>query len=558
MAFINLGQRDAGKAGYDLEKTAVAAEEAGKALKSIYESYLLPLEKTYKFNEFYQEKTLKEVDFFSKPIVLLVGSYSVGKSSFIKYLLQKDFPGMNIGQAPTTDRFVPVYYGETEQTVPGDLLQASPDLPFEETRKFGQDFTHMFQGSVCNAEILKTFTFIDTPGVLSGRKQRERSYDYDAVMEWFAKKATIILLLFDINKLDISDELENIILSLRKYDNKLKVVLNKSDSIDEEELIRDYGSLMWYLGKVFKTPEVLKVYITSFQDIDPTLHWHPMFNKEKRSLFQELQALPKVSFMQRKALLLKRARVLRFHINLLNHIRQQAPTGFFKKKTDDHIRRLLYDLAQLFRTVWAENETTDTDRPSPTTHFKQMLRSQSKYPKYSNKVRDALEETINNLLPRLEQTFNRRERGEIVEDAELNFFSPFLQDDLHESVSFDAGQTMYSHTGGSFISGNAPAINLPIMENKSVMGRISRPKSSRNKKNKAAMMAPLPMHGSNMGQQQQRARGGSVATAVKSAGTGFAARFKSVGRRKKKTGRKSLGGRSMTSGFSEVGFDDPI
>ena len=41
----------------------------------------------------------------AKPQVLLVGQYSVGKTSFIRYLLGRDFPGQRIGPEPTTDRF---------------------------------------------------------------------------------------------------------------------------------------------------------------------------------------------------------------------------------------------------------------------------------------------------------------------------------------------------------------------------------------------------------------------------------------------------------------------
>ena len=41
----------------------------------------------------------------AKPQVLLVGQYSVGKTSFIRYLLGQDFPGQRIGPEPTTDRF---------------------------------------------------------------------------------------------------------------------------------------------------------------------------------------------------------------------------------------------------------------------------------------------------------------------------------------------------------------------------------------------------------------------------------------------------------------------
>ena len=47
--------------------------------------------------------------FSAKPQVLLVGQYSVGKTSFIRYLLGRDFPGQRIGPEPTTDRFTGTY-----------------------------------------------------------------------------------------------------------------------------------------------------------------------------------------------------------------------------------------------------------------------------------------------------------------------------------------------------------------------------------------------------------------------------------------------------------------
>ena len=39
-------------------------------------------------------------------MVMLVGQYSTGKTTFIRYLLEQDFPGIRIGPEPTTDRFV--------------------------------------------------------------------------------------------------------------------------------------------------------------------------------------------------------------------------------------------------------------------------------------------------------------------------------------------------------------------------------------------------------------------------------------------------------------------
>ncbi len=40
---------------------------------------------------------------------------------------------------------------------------------------------------------------------------------------------------------------------------QVRIILNKSDQVDQQQLMRVYGALMWSLGKVFKSPEVCKV-----------------------------------------------------------------------------------------------------------------------------------------------------------------------------------------------------------------------------------------------------------------------------------------------------------
>lgn len=63
-----------------------------EGLKRIYKNKLLPLEETYLFHEFHSP-LLDDADFDAKPMILLVGQYSTGKTTFIKYLLEKEFPG---------------------------------------------------------------------------------------------------------------------------------------------------------------------------------------------------------------------------------------------------------------------------------------------------------------------------------------------------------------------------------------------------------------------------------------------------------------------------------
>jgi EH domain-containing protein 1 len=150
---------------------------------------------------------------------------------------------------------------------------------------------------------------------LSGEKQRlDRGYDYASVLEWFAERCDRILLLFDAHKLDISDEFKRSIEVLRRNDEKIRIVLNKADMIDNQQLMRVYGALMWSLGKVLNTPEVARVYIGSFWD--KPLNYDTMrrlFELETQDLFKDLQSLPKNSALRKLNDLIKRARLAKVY-----------------------------------------------------------------------------------------------------------------------------------------------------------------------------------------------------------------------------------------------------
>lgn len=136
--------------------------------------------------------------------------YSVGKTSFIRYLLGRDFPGIRIGPEPTTDRFTAVLWGPNDKVVPGAALCSQAHRPFGGLNPFGNNFLSRMEGSELDTPILRNITLVDTPGILSGQKQRSRNYDYEAVMKWFAERADLIIVMFDAHKLDISDELKRV------------------------------------------------------------------------------------------------------------------------------------------------------------------------------------------------------------------------------------------------------------------------------------------------------------------------------------------------------------
>uniref|UniRef100_A0A2C9UY69 Uncharacterized protein n=1 Tax=Manihot esculenta TaxID=3983 RepID=A0A2C9UY69_MANES len=239
----------------------IAVTSITDGLKRLYIEKLRPLEATYRFNDFVSP-LLTNSNFDAKPMVMLLGQYSTGKTTFIKHLLRCDYPGAHIGPEPTTDRFVVVMSGSDERSIPGNTVAVHADMPFGGLTTFGGAFLSKFECAQMPHPLLDEITIVDTPGVLSGEKQRtQRSYDFTGVISWFAAKCDLILLLFDPHKLDISDEFKRVIASLRGNDDKIRVVLNKADQVDTQQLMRVYGALMWSLGKVLNTPEVVRVYI---------------------------------------------------------------------------------------------------------------------------------------------------------------------------------------------------------------------------------------------------------------------------------------------------------
>ncbi|XP_049944151.1 EH domain-containing protein 1-like [Schistocerca serialis cubense] len=344
--------------------TSEKATEYGNVvdgLKTVYSMKLLPLEKKYLFHEFHSPQ-LFDSDFAAKPLILLMGQYSTGKTTFIRYILGSDFPGMRIGPEPTTDRFVAVMHGSEEQEIPGNALVVDPNRQFRPLARFGNNFLNRFQCSLINSDVLNYVSFVDTPGILSGEKQRvNRGYDFDGVLHWFAERVDRIILLFDANKLDISDEFRRCIDILRSQDEKIRIVLNKADQVNQQQLMRVYGALMWSLGKILNFPEVARVYVGSFWD-KPLLHDENrrLFEDETRDLFLDLRSLPRDAILRKINDLSRRARLAKAHACIIGELQQQMPAFFGKDKKK---QELIDNLPQIYATLQSKYMISAGDFP---------------------------------------------------------------------------------------------------------------------------------------------------------------------------------------------------
>ncbi|KAL5285571.1 EHD4 family protein [Megaselia abdita] len=330
-------------------------------LKKIYKAKLLPLEEHYQFHDFHSPK-FEDPDFDAKPMILLVGQYSTGKTTFIRYLLERDFPGIRIGPEPTTDRFIAVMYDDKEGVIPGNALVVDPKKQFRPLSKYGNAFLNRFQCSSVASPVLNAISIVDTPGILSGEKQRiDRGYDFTGVLEWFAERVDRIILLFDAHKLDISDEFRRSIEALKGHDDKIRIILNKADMIDHQQLMRVYGALMWSLGKVLQTPEVARVYIGSFWDQPLRYDTNRrLFEDEEQDLFRDLQSLPRNAALRKLNDLIKRARLAKVHAYIISELRKEMPSVFGK---DSKKKDLIKNLGQIYDRIQREHQISPGDFP---------------------------------------------------------------------------------------------------------------------------------------------------------------------------------------------------
>ncbi|KAG0743241.1 hypothetical protein G6F62_004993 [Rhizopus arrhizus] len=316
---------------------------------------------------------LTDSDIEAKPIVLLIGQYSTGKTTFIRYLLDKSYPGEHIGVEPTTDRFVSVMHGSEERVIPGNAAAVNQELPFRGLNRFGQAFLSRFQVSQTNSPVLENMTIVDTPGILAGDKQLiERGYDFTQVIEWFAERADLILLMFDSHKLDISNEFKMAIHSLKGQEEKVRVVLNKSDMVNQQQLMRVYGAMMWSLGKVVQTPEVMRVYLSSFWTEKPPNCFEDcreLIEAESKDLLRDLKELRRNAAIRKINEIIKRARLARVHALIISHLKKEMPSMFGKKKKQE---ALLNNLAAEFGKIQQKYHLPAGDFPNPD-RFRQNL-----------------------------------------------------------------------------------------------------------------------------------------------------------------------------------------
>jgi len=240
-------------------------------------NHMTPFALKYKFSDLPMETNIRW-----RPMVLLIGNYSSGKSSLINEFL--GFRIQDTGQAPTDDSFTVLTYDDsvppeegyrvTEER-DGKALINDPEYPFTTLRKQGQRFAAHFRLKKCNAPFLKDLAIIDTPGMLDSITERDRGYDYQEVVGDLAQKAGLVLVLFDAHKAGTVREAYKSIretLTTATFEDRIIFVLNRIDECASfSDLLRVYGTLCWNLSQITGRKDIPMIRLTYSPNASPVV-----------------------------------------------------------------------------------------------------------------------------------------------------------------------------------------------------------------------------------------------------------------------------------------------
>jgi len=351
----------------DLANLANFHQNSMKVLAELYQEKVLPLELDFFSDRFLGVTCMAPSDFRAKPMILIMGGYSSGKTTFINHILQRGYPGFKIGMEPTTDKFTCIMTGKVDQILPGHSAISNPVLPFSQINQTSCNFADHFEVVQCSdVPLLEGVTLIDTPGTLSRCNASSRNYDFSTISQWFCNRSDMIILMFDSRSLDITDELQSIISAAMKGNHrKTRILLNRASELSLDDLLRLFGTLMWTLGKVIKAAEPVRVYIGDFgssevrEDVIPELSH--IFIRDFTELFDDICQLPKTIALRQVNDMTQRAKALRVHVLAMNCIRNEL--GWRRSSTK--LKKIVAGISDILGLIRNQYEIPLSDLPDP-------------------------------------------------------------------------------------------------------------------------------------------------------------------------------------------------
>ncbi|XP_052868933.1 uncharacterized protein LOC128274695 isoform X2 [Anopheles cruzii] len=238
------------------------AEVILRDLKRIYDSSIKPLETLYKYRDL-SNRHFGDPEIFSKPLVLLMGPWSGGKSTILNYLTHNEYTPNSVrtGAEPSPAYFNILMHGDEPDVLDGTQLAA--DWTFSGLQKFGQGLLDRLRGQRLPNKLLERVNIVEIPGILEVRKQVSKYFPFNDACQWFIDRADIIFLVYDPSKLDVGPETEAILDQLKGREYQTRILLNKADQVKPEELLRVQSALIWNISPLMSSAQPPVMYTVS-------------------------------------------------------------------------------------------------------------------------------------------------------------------------------------------------------------------------------------------------------------------------------------------------------
>jgi len=236
-------------------------KELQKQLQTKVKKKLEPLFAKYNMDFGGIDATLKW-----KPLVLIIGNYSSGKSTLINELIGQDV--QRTGQAPTDDSFTIITSdtGHEDVETPGSTIVNDPNLPFQHFKGYGEKLISHICMKQVNSPMLDNMAIIDSPGMLDATSEKDRGYDYMQVLGEFAKMADLIVLMFDPHKAGTIKESYDAIrntLPEKSGEHRIVFVMSRIDECDNlSDFTRSYGTLCWNMSQMTGRKDIPHIFLT--------------------------------------------------------------------------------------------------------------------------------------------------------------------------------------------------------------------------------------------------------------------------------------------------------
>lgn len=201
-----------------------------------------------------------------KPLVLIIGNYSSGKSTLINELVGQQI--QRVGQAPTDDSFTVITAGGGSDYVeiPGSTLVNDENLPFGHFKSYGEKLISHICMKQINSPLLENMAIIDSPGMLDATSEKDRGYNYLEVLGELAKLSDLIVLMFDPHKAGTIKESYEVIrntLPEKSGEHRIVFVMSRIDECDNlSDFTRSYGTLCWNMSQMTGRKDIPHVYLT--------------------------------------------------------------------------------------------------------------------------------------------------------------------------------------------------------------------------------------------------------------------------------------------------------